>query len=74
MQYDGQSNGLQLNVSKDLGDFVVGVALGYQQSDVRYNGKYNGVSEDIKSYQVGTQRNVQRERTHRCGGECAVRY
>lgn len=53
VQYDGQSNGVQLNVSKDLGDFVVGVALGYQQSDVRYNGKYNGVSEDIKSYQVG---------------------
>ena len=48
VKYDHKSDGILLGASKR-----VDVIFGYQKSDAWYEGKFDGVKENIKSYELG---------------------
>ena len=53
VKYDHKSDGILLGASKRVDDLTLGVIFGYQKSDAWYEGKFDGVKENIKSYELG---------------------
>lgn len=53
VKYDHKSDGILLGASKRVDDLTLGVIFGYQKSDAWYEGKFDGVKENIKSYEFG---------------------
>ena len=53
VKYDHKSDGILLGASKRVDDLKLGVIFGYQKSDAWYEGKFDGVKENIKSYELG---------------------
>lgn len=52
INYTSNSQGILLSALKDFGKFTFGGALGYQNSNVNYNGVFSGIEEDIDSFQA----------------------
>ena len=53
VKYDYKSDGILVGISKMMDDFTLGAIFGYQKSDAWYEGKFDGVKENIKSYEFG---------------------
>ena len=53
VKYDYKSDGILVGISKMMDDFMLGAIFGYQKSDAWYEGKFDGVKENIKSYEFG---------------------
>jgi len=53
VKYDHKSDGILLGASKRVDDLTLGVIFGYQKSDAWYESKFDGVKENIKSYELG---------------------
>ena len=50
-KYDTKSNGVGLFLTKNFDKFSLGGGFGYQKSKVKYNGIFDGIKENIDSYQ-----------------------
>lgn len=51
VKYSSSSNGILLSIFKDYGKYSLGGGFGYQKSKVGYKEKFNGIKENIDSFQ-----------------------
>ena len=53
-KYDTESNGIGLFLTKNFNKFTLGGGFGYEKSKVKYEGIFEGIKENIDSYQFMT--------------------
>ena len=51
VKYDSKSNGVALVGTKNFGNFTLGGGFGYQKSKVKYKETFDGIKENLDSYQ-----------------------
>ena len=51
VKYDSKSNGVALVGTKNFGNFTLGGGFGYQKSKVKYKEAFDGIKENLDSYQ-----------------------
>ncbi|MBF4805143.1 MAG: autotransporter outer membrane beta-barrel domain-containing protein [Pseudoleptotrichia goodfellowii] len=51
IKYDSKSNGVALIGTKNFGNFTLGGGFGYQKSKVKYKETFDGIKENLDSYQ-----------------------
>ncbi|RRD40703.1 autotransporter outer membrane beta-barrel domain-containing protein [Leptotrichia sp. OH3620_COT-345] len=51
IKYDSKSNGVALIGTKSFGNFTLGGGFGYQKSKVKYKETFDGIKENLDSYQ-----------------------